>query len=100
MKKCTFLICALFVWASKIKNNVVRKDFTIKRFIVIFILSLSLILAAPLNLIAVNIEEEEISPVVPFPQELIDIINGSDNLIDYYGIYDNDAIINRGSDDR
>lgn len=43
------------------------------------------------------IDENALQREVLFPQELIDIINGSDRLIDYYGIHSADAEIQWGS---
>ena len=69
-----------------------------KRRISIIILMVCMVFTSTLHASAFEItNEEDIIPIVSFPQELIDIINGSDSMIDYYGIYGGEYEIEWGS---
>ena len=71
-----------------------------KRRIFIIFLIVCMIITSTLHASAFEIiTEEDIIPIVSFPQELIDIINGSDSMIDYYGIYGGEYEIEWGSND-
>ncbi len=75
------------------KNNFSQK-------IMSFCISACMLIMSITSISAMEIVgEDELVPIVTLPQELIDIVNGSDELIDYFGIYGGDAEINWGSSD-